>query len=183
MPTENDPITEPANGSTPLTPSRGVAVLNPQDIIDDISKRVTAELSSHVASQILSGGDGGNGGKPPGPPDEKTFLGLSAKGFPMFLLKGVFVVGGSLFAWYTYVNTALSVRPTHEEAAQMVDDYVGAHEKHGQHPSADKLLEAHGEQLQQLNDIQIRQTAIQETQATTLENFREDLRKHRHRHR
>lgn len=150
--------------------------LGKDDIITEISKRVSAELASQVAAQVLigSGGDGSGGGSP------KTFLGQDAKSWGGWVVKGAVIVVASAIAWYTYVNDAIKVRPTKAEAAASASAFVQEHESHGRHASTAKLLEAHGLLIKQQSDVQIRQTTLMETQAATMEHFREDLRKHRH---
>lgn len=151
------------------TPSQGIPVIDPAEIVVEISRQVAEEVRSQIATHL--GGGGGDNGGGSAPPASKSFLGESMGHWAKWFLKGAVVAGASLFAWYTYVNTALAVRPTHAEAAQMVEEFVKAHEDHGRHPKVEKVVEV----LETFREIQSQQAVIQAQQAVLLEAQGKDI--------
>lgn len=150
------------------TPSQGIPVIDPAEIVAEISRKVTEEVSAQIAAQLLGGG---GGTPPPEDPPSKSFLGESRGHWAKWFLKGAVVAAASGVAWYTYVNTALAVRPTHKEAAKLAEDFVKAHEEHGNHPKIEKVIEV----LETFREIQSQQAVIQAGQAVLLEAQGKDI--------
>ena len=160
---ESDDRIVPCEGA-PMTPAMGVSI-SPHDVY----------RHSSWGGRDVPGGNS----PPPPPPDSprKTFLGETLEKWGGWVLKGTIVAAASGFAWYTYVNDAISSRPTYEEAAKISSGHVDMHTKHGDHGETTKLLKAHSEQLNELREIQIRQTIILENQTQDIKEVREDLRR------